>query len=69
MCSQNRGRGGGLLPSDRATRTVTAVTVRETDADLMAAGPAAAYRQVLGLLLGVAPGAEVHETYEVSVRR
>jgi hypothetical protein len=66
--AQQRGHRGGLLLTDRATGKVLAVNPWETDADLQAAEPAGAYREVLGMLLGVVPGSEVHETYEVSVQ-
>ena len=66
--AQQRGHRGGLLLTDRATGKVLAVNPWETDADLQAAEPAGGYREVLGRLLGVVPGSEVHETYEVSVQ-
>ena len=66
--AQQRGYRGGLLLTDRATGKVLAVSLWETDADLQAAEPAGGYRDVLGLLLGVVPGSEVQETYEVSMR-
>jgi len=66
--TQQRGHRGGLLLTDRATGKVMAVNLWETEADLQAAEPAGAYREVLGVLLGVVPGSEVHETYEVSVQ-
>ena len=66
--TQQRGHRGGLLLTDRATGKVMAINLWETESDLQAAEPAGSYREVLGVLLGVVPGSEVQETYEVSVQ-